>query len=271
MPPTDVAAEVTSNDRLSDDYNVVALAAPSIAAAAAPGQFVMIKAAAGHDPLLRRPFSIFEVRRDSGGAATGLSLLNKRVGISTQLLYEARPGQRVACLGPLGRPFTAVDPPTEAWMVAGGVGLAPFATLAEALRARGVQSTLIYGARRAAELFYLDLFRALGIELVVTTEDGSAGERGRVIDPLERALAARRREPPLMIYACGPERMLGATANIAVRYQQPCQVSVERLMGCGLGGCYGCVVPMRNERGGVHQVRSCLAGPVLDASRIEWE
>jgi dihydroorotate dehydrogenase electron transfer subunit len=271
MPPVDVAAEVTSNDRLSGDYNVVALAAPSIAAAAAPGQFVMIKPASGHDPLLRRPFSIFEVRRDAYGEATGLSLLNKRIGVSTQLLYEAQPGQRVACLGPLGRPFTPVEPPAEAWMIAGGVGLAPFATLAESLRARGVRSTLFYGARRAAELFYVDFFRALPIELVLTTEDGSAGERGRVVDPLERALAARGRERALMIYACGPEPMLAATAKIAMRYREPCQVSVERVMGCGLGGCYGCVIPMRDERGGVHQVRSCLAGPVLDASRIEWE
>src|SRR5690348_3440960 len=116
MPPADVAAEVTSNDRLSGDYNVVSLAAPEIAAAAAPGQFVMIKTATGHDPLLRRPFSVFEVRRDATGTATGLSLLNKRIGISTQLLYDVRPGQRVACLGPLGRPFVPIDPPAEAWM-----------------------------------------------------------------------------------------------------------------------------------------------------------
>ena len=75
-------------------------------------------------------------------------------------------------------------------MVAGGVGLAPFATLAQALRARGVASTLFYGARRAAELFYLDFFRDLGVELVLTTEDGSVGERGRVVAPLERRLAA---------------------------------------------------------------------------------
>ena len=271
MPPVDVAAEVTSNDRLSGDYNVVALAAPSIADAAAPGQFVMVKPASGHDPLLRRPFSIFEVRRDAHGTTSGLTLLNKRIGATTQLLYDARPGQRVACLGPLGRPFTPVEPPVEAWMIAGGVGLAPFATLAESLRRRRVRSTLFYGARRATELFYLDFFRGLGLELVLATEDGSAGERGRVIDPLERALAARGRDAALMIYACGPERMLAATAKIATRYRQPCQVSVERVMGCGLGGCYGCVVPMRDERGGVHQVRSCLAGPVLDAARIEWD
>ena len=133
MPPVDVAAEVTSNQPLSADYNVLTLAAPAIAAAAAPGQFVMVKAGLGHDPLLRRPFSVFEVLRDARGEPTGISILNKRIGVSTARLYAAQPGQRIACLGPLGQPFVPVEPPAQAWMVAGGVGLAPFAALAEAL------------------------------------------------------------------------------------------------------------------------------------------
>ena len=87
------------------------------------------------------------------------------------------------CLGPLGRPFVPVSPPDEAWLVAGGVGLAPFATLAEALRARGTHVRLYYGARSGAELFFLDEFTALGVELHLTTEDGSRGERGRVTVP----------------------------------------------------------------------------------------
>jgi dihydroorotate dehydrogenase electron transfer subunit len=277
--PVDIAAEVIGNDRLSTDFNVVRLSAPAIAAAAAPGQFVMVKAGGGHDPLLRRPFSVFEVLRDPAGAPGGISLLNKRIGVSTGLLYEARIGQRVDCLGPLGRPFTIVEPPTEAWMVAGGVGLAPFAALAESLRSRAVRTTLFYGARRGAELFYLELFRSLDVELVLTTEDGSAGERGRIAAPLERRLAALDRgrsstspgPEPVMLYACGPEGMLAACAAIAARFGRPCQVSVERVMGCGMGGCYSCVVPMRAEEGGFHHVRSCLAGPVLPADQIVWE
>src|SRR2546429_418937 len=162
--PFDVAADVTANRPLSADYNVLALAAPGIAAAAAPGQFVMVKLESGHDPLLRRPFSVFEVLLGPDGVPSGITLLNKRIGPSTSRLYAARPGHVAACLGPLGRPFTVVDPPGEAWMVAGGVGLAPFAALAQALCARGVASTLFYGARRADELFYLDFFRALGVE-----------------------------------------------------------------------------------------------------------
>jgi dihydroorotate dehydrogenase electron transfer subunit len=275
--PIDVAADVIANRPLSADYNVLALAAPAIAAASAPGQFVMIKAnggpgAAGQsDPLLRRPFSVFEILRSADGTPAGISILSKRIGVSTRLLYDARPGQRLACLGPLGRPFTIVEPATAAWMVAGGVGLAPFATLAESLHARGVRATLFYGARSAAELFYLDFFRALDVELVLTTEDGSAGEPGRVIAPLDRRLAAHDPAAPVMVYACGPEGMLAATARIAMKHGRPCQVSVERIMGCGLGGCYSCVVPMHGDDGEAHHVRSCLAGPVLAGDQIVWD
>jgi dihydroorotate dehydrogenase electron transfer subunit len=121
--PVDIDAEVIANTPLSADYNVLALAAPEIASIARPGQFVMVKARPGFEPLLRRPFSVFELFRHPSGAATGLSILNKRIGVSTNLLYEARLGQRIAVLGPLGKSFTLVAPPVEAWLVAGGVGL----------------------------------------------------------------------------------------------------------------------------------------------------
>src|SRR6187401_3484364 len=219
--PVDVEARVIANTRLSPDYNVIALAAPGIASTVAPGQFVMVKPGRAHDPLLRRPFSVFEILRDESrahdgaGAVIGLTLLSKRIGVTTSMLFNAVAGDTVSCLGPLGRPFSLVDAPTEAWMVAGGVGLAPFLALAETLRARGVATTLFYGARRGEELFYLDVFRNLGVTLVLTTEDGSSGERGRVIAPLDRALAGRAANDPVMLYACGPEGMLAATAKTA--------------------------------------------------------
>lgn len=269
--PSDVCAEVISNTPLSDDYNVLALEAPAIAHVAAPGQFIMVKAASGHDPLLRRPFSVFEILNNGAGMPIGVSVLNKRIGISTGLLYNARPGDRIACLGPLGRPFSLVESPSEAWMVAGGVGLAPFAALASALVTAGVTTTLFYGARRSEELFYVDWFLDLGVTVALATEDGSRGEHGRVIAPLEQQLAARDVSAPVTLYACGPEGMLAATARVAARFGRPCQVSVERVMGCGMGGCYSCVVPMRDARGGRHHVRSCIAGPVLDADQIFWD
>jgi dihydroorotate dehydrogenase electron transfer subunit len=266
--PLDVEARVIQNTRLSPDYNVITLAAPEIAASTRPGQFVMVRSSHGSDPLLRRPFSVFEVVR-SGGRVEGLSLLSKRIGVTTRLLFDAVAGDVISCLGPLGRPFDAVSPPREAWMVAGGVGLAPFATLTEALQERGTKTTLFYGARTGAELFYVEWFTSRGVRVVLSTEDGSTGERGRVTDPLEHAL--RQTSGDVMIYACGPERMLEAVSRVAGTYEAPAQVSVERVMGCGMGGCYSCVIPVREPGGGHHYVRSCLAGPVFTAADVVWD
>src|SRR4030095_15012105 len=134
------------------------LAAPEVGTRTQPGQFVMVKPAGVTDPLLRRPFSVFEVLRNTAGDVTGVSILNKKAGRSTRKLYELEVGDVVSCLGPLGQPFKPVTAPMEAWMVAGGVGLAPFATLAESLAASRTPTTLFYGARSDRELFYLEFF-----------------------------------------------------------------------------------------------------------------
>src|SRR5688572_20063309 len=237
MPPVDIDATVIANARLSRDYSVLSLAAPEVGRRTQPGQFVMVKPAGVTDPLLRRPFSVFEVLRDASGGVTGVSILNKRAGRSTKKLYELEEGDVVSCLGPLGVPFTPVAAPQEAWMVAGGVGLAPFATLAESLAASGTPATWFYVARTADELFYLDFFEKLGVTLVLSTEDGGRGMKGRVTAPLEASLKSVG-PAGAMVYACGPEPMLEAVAKLAARYNQPSQVSVERVLGCGLGGCY---------------------------------
>ena len=269
--PIDIDAAVVANTRLSDDYCVVALAAPEIALLAQPGQFVMIKPSRGIDPLLRRPFSIFEILRDDRGVPTGISLLNKRIGTGTGLLYDVGPGSRIGCLGPLGHPFEPVEPPAEAWMVAGGVGLAPFVTLAEALKARGTRMRLFYGARRASELLYVATFEKLGVELVLSTEDGSRGTRGVITVPLDAALQATPSTRDVRLYACGPTPMMRAVAELAHRSGRRCDVSLEQVMGCGLGGCYSCVVLTRTPGGSPHFVRSCIDGPVFDATRILWD
>jgi dihydroorotate dehydrogenase electron transfer subunit len=277
--PSDVDAVVLGNTRLSSDYSVLALEAPAIAAAARPGQFVMLKTSRGMDPLLRRPFSIFEVLRDDDGEPRGITILNKRIGKGTGLLYEVEPGSRLACLGPLGRPFEPVDPPAQAWMVAGGVGLAPFVTLAEALIAKGTPATLFYGARRAEDLHCADIFERLGITLVCSTEDGSRGARGFITAPLEEALSRTPAAVAIRLYVCGPTPMMRAVAGVAAAHRRPCDVSLEQVMGCGMGGCYSCVVPIAPPRASAgsaqeeapHHTRSCIDGPVFDASRIVWD
>ena len=176
----------------------------------------------------------------------------------------------MSCLGPLGKPFELVEPPAQAWMVAGGVGLAPFATLADALVARGTPTTLFYGARSGKELFYLDWFASRGITLELATEDGTHGDNGRITLPLERALQ-QAGSADVMVYACGPEPMLEAVAHLAERYGRPSQVSVERVMGCGMGGCYSCVIPVKDAGGGQHYVRSCIGGPVFKGAELVWD
>ena len=270
MPPVDIAAPVIGNSRLSRDYSVLSLAAPEVGRLTQPGQFVMVKPQGVTDPLLRRPFSVFEVLRNAAGDVTGVSILNKRIGRSTNRLYELEAGDVVSCLGPLGVPFKPVAAPREAWMVAGGVGLAPFATLAQSLAAANTPATLFYGARTAAELFYLEFFERLGISLVLSTEDGGRGVKGRVTVPLEAALKSVG-AAGAMVYACGPEPMLAAVAKLAARYHQPSQVSVERVMGCGLGGCYSCVVPVKHGDEHANLVRSCINGPVFDGAELVWE
>ena len=271
MPPIDVDATVIANARLSSDYSVLSLAAPEVGARTLPGQFVMVKPAGVTDPLLRRPFSVFEVLRDARGAITGVSILNKRAGRSTRRLYDLEVGDVVSCLGPLGQPFKPVSAPAKAWMVAGGVGLAPFATLAETLARHKTETTLFYGARTGEELFYLDFFERLGVTLVLTTENGARGAKGRVTLPLEAALKALGTGDAAMVYACGPEPMLEAVAKLAARYNQPSQVSVERVMGCGLGGCYSCVVPVKHGNEESNLVRSCISGPVFDGAELVWD
>jgi dihydroorotate dehydrogenase electron transfer subunit len=173
-------------------------------------------------------------------------------------------------------------------MVAGGVGLAPFVTLGAALAARGTRTTLFYGARRAEELYCVELFEALGVSIVLSTEDGTAGTRGRITVPLGAALEARPLGNPVKLYVCGPTPMMRACAQLAHRHGRACDVSLEQVMGCGLGGCYSCVVLARPstalgaapstglgaggaDGGAPHHTRTCIDGPVFDAQRVVWD
>jgi dihydroorotate dehydrogenase electron transfer subunit len=268
----DIDAVVLSNDRLSEDYNVVKIAAPEISLNSKPGQFVMVKLGLTAEPLLRRPFSIFEILRNEEDHVIGFSLLNKRVGLVTNSLFTVKPGEHIQCLGPLGQPFSPVVNPKEAWMVAGGVGLAPFATLAQVARKQEVSTTLFYGGRTASDLYYIDMFERLGVRIVLATEDGSRGEKGFVTMPFSQALTSASPHASIMIYACGPTAMMHVVTGIAEAHNRTVEVSLEPTMGCGLGGCYSCVVPIWSNKkiGTSHFVRSCLEGPVFLGQQVDW-
>jgi dihydroorotate dehydrogenase electron transfer subunit len=209
------------------------------------------------DPLLPRPFSIARVRRSDDGLR--LEFLLKVVGRGTQLLAAMHPGDVVLSLGPLGRPFE--PPPGPAWLVAGGIGIAPFPAVAEAFTDHPLE--LFLGARNAAEAPGTDDFAALlAAPVHLATDDGSAGHHGTVVDLLKAEFAAGRR--PAQVLACGPDPMLHATARVCADAGVACIVSMEAPMACGVGTCRGCV--LRAADGSNFTV--CVDGPVVEASTL---
>jgi dihydroorotate dehydrogenase electron transfer subunit len=256
---------------------LLTLAAREQAALIRPGQFVMVKCSDELDsePLLRRPFSVFDARpRSVGGRPAGLDILVKIVGSGTARLAELRRGDEVHALGPQGRPFeveTALSARTRtACLVAGGVGIAALLLLARELQAAGISPVLFYGGRSEADLVLREEFEALGIETVYATEDGSRGLRGFVTLALEQYLKGRTRTE-YRVYACGPWGMMRAAHEVAARYRVPCEVSLEARMGCSLGACMGCVVRSWDAAGEEVYLRVCQEGPVMPSGAVDWE
>ena len=233
-----------------------------------PGQFVMLRGRAwGTDPLLPRAFSLCDVRR-GGPRGTEADILIKATGKASRLLEQSLPGAEFSLLGPLGTAFPEPSPERVDWLVAGGVGLAPLYMHARRAQELGLarQVTLFYGGRGAADLVLLDRIAATGCELVLATEDGSRGLRGRVTDALDRALSARASTsaPPTLL-ACGPDPMLIATSRVARRHRAPCYLCLEGEMACGVGVCLACAVPCR----GRPYRYTCVDGPVMPLDELD--
>lgn len=263
--PANRIAPLASREGLGGAYFVLTFRHPETAREARPGQFVMMKAGLSAEPPLRRPFSILatDPERET------FSLFVKAVGPGSGALCAMAPGDEALCLGPLGRPFTAPPAGTEALLVAGGYGVAPFRFLGEELRRTGGRGRLFYGGRTAADLPLLERLGGLGLEIVPATEDGSLGVRGRVTAPLEAHLEAAK--GPVRLYACGPDAMMHAVARIAAARSLEAEVSLDPWMGCGIGTCLGCVVRVQGEDDARWRYRcACTEGPVFDSARVVW-
>jgi dihydroorotate dehydrogenase electron transfer subunit len=222
---------------------------------AAPGQFAMVRGVEwGDAPLLPRPMSYLTAGRTP-------SVLIKVVGEGTVRMGRAEPGEPFSLLGPLGLPWRAPTPGRRPVLVGGGVGIAPLLFFAHALAAVGDKPLAIYGGRTARDLPLDDDLNEIS-ELIVTTEDGSRGEKGRVTDVLERVLG-----DGMEVYTCGPDRMMAKVAEICAAKDVPCEASLETPMACGYGVCLGCPVPI--VEGGY--IYACMQGPCIDARRIDWK
>lgn len=256
-PPRLVTMKVASNRRVGDAYRVIEF--DGDAGVVRSGQFAMLKGAWGVAPLLPRPMSWLAVEPRP-------SVLIKVVGEGTRLLAAAAPGDELTVLTPLGRAFadaTEIGPATRSVIVAGGVGIAPLLWVAEELGGVGAERPLaVYGGRTRADLPLAERMAEI-TELWVTTEDGSAGTKGRVTEVLDAALDAR---PGAIVLTCGPTPMMAAVAQRAHAAGRRCIAALEAPMACGYGVCLGCVVP----RAGGGFLYVCSDGPCVDAREIEW-
>ncbi len=267
-------AMVLSNVEVSPGYHRMRLTAPPEFATARPGQFVMVRVGGGIDPLLRRPFGIFDLAthiplHDGAVSQPCFELLYRVVGKGTALLASLHATDRLDVLGPLGNGFAPGAPGKEKLLVGGGVGLAPLYLLARDL-VKQSPVRLFAGGRSRDDILCITEFERLGVECYVATEDGSLGERGLVTEALVGRL--EQVEGRVELFACGPHPMLKAVAAIAAYRAIPCQVSLEGYMACGVGACLGCVTPGRTHTPEAPDHRCvCKEGPVFPAQELAWE
>ena len=255
-----VLTHVIANDEIMAGGYLMWLDCPQIASIVVPGQFVMVmcRGKEADVPLLRRPLSVHRIDGNR------LALLYAVVGQGTQWLSERKPGDQVDILGPLGNNFTIDADSKKLLIVAGGIGIAPTVALADYALDRGYITTLLIGCRSAEHMYpegLLDCAVAMGLNIVVITEDGSKGREGMVTEALaELAPAADQ------IYACGPLPMYQAiNQSIDILSDKPTQVCLEQMMGCGWGVCYGCTIET-----GVGLKKVCQDGPIFDIDDVVW-
>ncbi len=262
MPETnsivDIRATIVRNRPVSRDVSIITLECPAIALAAKPGNFVNVKVSSATQPLLRRPFSIHDVSESE------IELMVKSIGSGTALLSDAPEGSSVMVLGPLGNSFDISGTPFDtAILVSGGIGSAPMLFLEKTLAAKGKKVINLIGGRTKGDL----LAESLG-NCRFATDDGSEGLRGTVIDLLESELAELRKEGSLKVFACGPNPMLKALARFCRENSLPCDLSLESVMGCGIGICYGCSVEVMDPAGSIRTILLCREGPVINAELL---
>lgn len=227
-----------------------------------PGQFVEVRVDGDPNTFLRRPISINDVDRDRNE----LHLLVAMVGSGTHQLGKLVEGAMLNVMFPLGNGFTLPTPNPQTGhlsrhlLVGGGVGVAPLLFLGRRIKEMGGEPTFLLGARSASDLLLIDRFEEMG-RVLVTTEDGSEGEKGFVTNH-----SILHKETFDLISTCGPAPMMKAVAAYAQKADIPCEVSLENKMACGLGACL-CCVEKTTDKG---NICICTEGPVINSKRI-WQ
>ena len=249
------AGIVTINELWSGVYLLWAQA-PEIAALARPGQYVMVRCGDGQDMPLRRPLSVHRISTDGR-----VAFLFAVVGRGTEWLAQRREGDSLDLFGPLGNGFEIYSSSRNLLLVAGGIGIAPLAALAEQAVATGRSVTLLIGDKTSSRI-YPDHLLPSGIKPIIATEDGSLGAKGMATDLLPQFI------PEVdQVFACGPLPMYRRMAGMGNQLGgKPVQVLLEGVLGCGVGACLSCTIDTISG-----QKLVCKDGPVFELSEIVWD
>jgi len=247
--------------KLSNNYCVIRLEAQEIASKAQPGQFVMIRTTSQTYPLLRRPFSIHDVNGNE------IEIFFQKIGLGTNLLSQKKINDSVDVLGPLGKGFHLDAKRKEVAIIGGGKGIAPLYFLARRLLSLEISPQIFYGGKSTSDLCLKNKFEEKGIDIFCSTEDGSLGFKGLITEMFEHEFESSN---PEQIYSCGPELMMKKIAQWAMKRKINAEFSLESVMGCGFGACWGCVRKIKkNGEYGLHKI--CEEGPVFYADEIVWQ
>ena len=249
--------KVNSVEALSDKHVLIKLTHSEPLPEMLPGQFMEVRVDDSPSTFLRRPISINNVDYERNE----LWLLVAAVGDGTRRLQQLRSGDTLNCVLPLGNSFTLPEKPGDkVLLVGGGVGVAPLLYLGRKIKAMGMQPTFLLGARTAKDVLEKPLFEEVG-RVLITTEDGSEGEKGFVTN--HSVLASENFD---LISTCGPKPMMMAVARYAYKNDIECEVSLENKMACGVGACLCCV-----EKTVEGNKCVCKDGPVMNIKKLSWQ
>ncbi|MBV9150135.1 MAG: dihydroorotate dehydrogenase electron transfer subunit [Candidatus Eremiobacteraeota bacterium] len=263
---------VLDRTELAPGVVVIGLHAPDLVAVTRPGHFVMAIPPSGERASVA--LGVYEAEGERA------SFMLAVVGSRTRELADVAPGERVEFFGPLGNGFDLSQGHKNVAIVAGGVGIASVLLAAQALVAGGARVRLYYGARTKALLADADKFEQAGCAVHCATDDGSLGFSGFITD-----LFAKTEDRPDLVLACGPSPMLRAVCKIAMQMNIQAQLSLEETFACGVGACWGCVIPVERgsaqaprfpmlstdgNRGDPVYARICREGPVFWAHELRW-
>ncbi|MEY2950980.1 MAG: hypothetical protein RL622_57 [Actinomycetota bacterium] len=262
-----IIAPVVSNKRVGQ-YHQIILNIGDLAASCKPGNFVAISVGGESSKMvLRRAFAISRVSNSSTFGGT-MELIVAPHGQGSKWLCAQQEGAMIDIVAPLGTAFGIPTEPVPVLLVGGGYGSAPLFGLAEVLNARGCRVDMLLGASTGSKIYApMEGKRAVN-SMRIYTEDGSMGQPGRVTEPIPEII---KDLDIAVIYSCGPMAMLSAITKISDQYGVVHQCAVEESMACGIGICMTCVLPVENEDGSISNVRSCIDGPVMDGSKVQWD